>query len=84
MAWSTQARAIGAGVLLLGVVALPVGMAHAAKAVFVRSKPHVNVSTSSTFVGSGSPAHAKPKDPWAHRPRYKCVRIKGSPGLYCR
>jgi hypothetical protein len=84
MAWSNQARAVGAGVLLVSLLTLPTGLAYAAKGVFVRSKPHVNVSKGPTLVVRGSQAHAKPKDPWSRRPRLKCVRLKDSPGLYCR
>ena len=87
MTWSNRGRAVSASVLVLSLIVLPGSVAYAAKSVFVRSKPHVNVSNTGTLglMARGShPSHAKPKDPWAARPRLKCVTIEGSPGRYCR
>ncbi|MBX9777755.1 MAG: hypothetical protein K2Y71_25535 [Xanthobacteraceae bacterium] len=87
MTWSHRGRAVSAGALILTLVVLPTSAAFAAKAVFVRSKPHVNVSNTGSMglVARGpQPSHAKPKDPWAARAKFRCVRLEGSPGLYCR
>lgn len=87
MIWSNRGRAVSAGVLVLSLVVLPASVAYAAKSVFVRSKPHVNVSNTNTLglAARGShPSHAKPKDPWAARSKLKCVTIEGVSGRYCR
>jgi hypothetical protein len=69
MASSNQTRVAGVGAVLFALFVLPAGSAHAGKEVFVRSKPHVNVSTNSTFVG-GSQA-VRQDAPWRRRPKLK-------------
>jgi hypothetical protein len=68
---------------LLGLSLLSAMPANAGKDVFIRTKPHVNVATSSSFVGGGTQG-ARPPDPWQRRPKFKCVKPKDSAALYCR
>jgi hypothetical protein len=72
------------GVLIVFLSLLPAAPAIAGKEVFTRNKPHVNVSTSSTFMGAGTQARAKPSDPWSRRPRFKCIKPEGSAAVYCQ
>ena len=76
-------RAARVIVAFLGMSLLPAMPAEAAKDVFIRSKPHVNVSSSSAFVGGGTQA-GRHDDPWRRRPRLKCVKPEGSAAVYCQ
>jgi hypothetical protein len=77
-------RVSGVLVALLGLSLLSAVPANAGKEVFTRNKPHVNVSTSSTFMGSGGTQAARHDDPWRRRPKFKCVKPKESAALYCQ
>jgi len=71
---------------LLGLSLLAAMPANAAKDVFIRNKPRVmpmNSPMSSTFVGGGTQG-ARPADPWQRRPKFKCVKLKDNPALYCK
>ena len=83
MAWSNQTRPGGAVVVLLALLLLPTGSAHAGKEIFIRNKPHVNVSTTSALVG-GSTQAGRHDDPWRRRPKFKCIKPQGSPVVYCQ
>ena len=67
---------------LFGLALLWPLLAHG-KDVFIRTKPHVNVSASSSFLGGGTQG-ARPPDPWRRRPRLKCMKPENSAALYCR
>jgi hypothetical protein len=81
---SNPLRAAGFLVAFLGLSLLLAVPANAGKDVFTRNKPHVNMSTSSAFSGAGTPARAKPSDPWSRRPKFRCVKPEGSAAVYCQ
>ena len=71
---------------LLGLSLLAAMPANAAKDVFIRNKPRVMphvMPMSSTFVGGGTQG-ACHDDPWKKHPKFRCVKPKDSPALYCK
>jgi len=78
---SKAPRATGVILAFLGLSLLSAAPATAAMEKFTRTKPHVNMSTSSTLTGGTT--QAAPADPWSRRPKLKCYKREGDHHLTC-